>query len=585
MNPSILQLSTPAEVQALLAGAELLAVDLETCGPPGKGMDGALNPREGRIRLLQLHDGKRGVVVDCFEHPIQQFLPALETKILLAHNALFDLSFLWHSGLRNVPRTVCTYLLAQLLTAGEEARGFGRCSLVVCCKRWLDINVDKTEQTSDWSGPLSAEQIEYAYRDVEVLPPLFQALGDAIVKEGLTAVSDIELRCLPAWVWMSQSGAPFNREAWLKLADKAQLRRNQIGQQLDVLAPEKGTPGLFGPTEWWNWDSSQQVQEILDLLGYSVMTTQDAQLALLPGEFPAKLRDFRTQATLLKMYGSNWLASADVRGGRVFPGWRQIGTVSGRTSCETPNCQQIPRAPGYKRCFTASPDRVLVKADYGTLQMRIACNQAHDLAMFDVFAAEAQGGPDVHTATAMQLLGKPAASVTKTDRQIAKSAGFGLLFGMSAEGLRIYARTTFGVEFTKLDAEQHRARWLSLYSGIDRWHQQAYRSQANETRSRLGRRRRLLGYVPATFRLNTPVQADEADGFKTALALLWERRSGFPDAFPVLAVHDEIVMECPADQGEAVAAHLWQCMLDAMQPILDPVPCVVEAKVVQTWEG
>jgi DNA polymerase-1 len=64
---------------------------------------------------------------------------------------------------------------------------------------------------------------------------------------------------------------------------------------------------------------------------------------------------------------------------------------------------------------------------------------------------------------------------------------------------------------------------------------------------------------------------------------LWERRHLVLGAFPVLAVHDEIVAECDASQADAVAAWLRQAMLEGMAPLLEPVPVEVEVKVAQTW--
>jgi hypothetical protein len=81
------------------------------------------------------------------------------------------------------------------------------------------------------------------------------------------------------------------------------------------------------------------------------------------------------------------------------------------------------------------------------------------------------------------------------------------------------------------------------------------------------------------------VQGSAGDGIKTALALLWERRDQCPGAFPVLAVHDEIVVEADADKAEQTAAWLKEVMIDAMQPLTDPVPCEVEVSVAQTWGG
>jgi DNA polymerase-1 len=88
-----------------------------------------------------------------------------------------------------------------------------------------------------------------------------------------------------------------------------------------------------------------------------------------------------------------------------------------------------------------------------------------------------------------------------------------------------------------------------------------------------------------TEKLNSPVQGTGADGLKLALALLWERRDQAPGAFPVLVVHDEIVVECGRDEADAVSAWLRQAMTDAMSPLTAPVPVEVEVKVARTWGG
>lgn len=582
--------ATPADVLHLINGSKLLAVDLETCGPPGQ--PGGLNPRRDRVRLLSIANQHTALVMDCFEHDLRQVLPSLQGKILCCHNAAFDLGFLWHLGLRDLPEVICTQLLAILLTAGERERVLDGTGLAACCQRWLGKPLNKELQTSDWSGPLSADQVEYSRQDAAVLIPLLQVMTAEIETAGLLGASEIEMQCLPAWVWLCQSGVAFDRDSWLKLAETAQARKADLASRLDELAPMKGPPGLFGPVESWNWDSPQQVAEVFRHLGSplgiyhkgrQVETTNTAALALSDEPLAALLRNYRHQAQLLKMFGPKWLASADLQNGRLYPGWRQIGAASGRTSCEKPNCQQIPRDPGYRACFTAAPGRVLVKADYATLQMRIACNQAQDHAMLAVFQAEAAGGPDVHTATARLLLGK--SNITRPDRQIAKSAGFGLLFGMSAEGLRLYARMTYGVEFGAAEAAQHRDTWLRSYPGIAAWHKRAAQDRSREARSRLGRRRLLYPDTPATQRLNTPVQADESNLAKMALGTLWRRRAEVPSVKLVLFAHDEIVVEVDEVEAEIALRWLTESMQEAGSKVLEPVPCAVEGRTCKTWAG
>jgi DNA polymerase-1 len=103
------------------------------------------------------------------------------------------------------------------------------------------------------------------------------------------------------------------------------------------------------------------------------------------------------------------------------------------------------------------------------------------------------------------------------------------------------------------------------------------------TRTLMGRKR--FGVEKFTEKLNTPVQGSGADGLKLALGRLWETRDRCPAARPVLAVHDELVLEVPADAAEAAREWLVACMTRGMQTVLRQVPVVVEARVVRDYAG
>jgi DNA polymerase-1 len=156
---------------------------------------------------------------------------------------------------------------------------------------------------------------------------------------------------------------------------------------------------------------------------------------------------------------------------------------------------------------------------------------------------------------------------------------------MGPGGFKHYARSKYGVELTDQQAAAYRQAFFDAYPGLAAWHRNVKRAHAAETRTLADRRRLLDVQEPDTFRLNSPVQGTGADGLKLALALLWERRDQCPGAFPVLAVHDEIVVEADADEADAVAAWLKQAMLDGMAPLIDPVPVEVEVAVARTWGG
>jgi DNA polymerase-1 len=368
----------------------------------------------------------------------------------------------------------------------------------------------------------------------------------------------------------------FDRPAWDALTQEAQQTARELAACLDAAAPYR--PGYL-PTEGaWDWNSPQQVQAAFLAAGIHLDSTEDEALAAVAHPMAGLVREHRAARKRVDNYGEKWTKHAGPDG-RIYADWNQLGSVAGRTSCSGPNLQQVPRDPRYRRCFFAPPGRVLIKADYSQLQLRIAAKVAGDRAMLDAYAR----GQDLHTLTARQLTGK--VDVTKADRQLAKAVNFGLLFGLGAKGLRGYARANYALELTEAEAGQYRRAFFTAYPGLALWHRRAGLSPAPECRTLAGRRRLLDEKTPYTHRLNSPVQGLEADGAKLALALLWERRDLCPGAFPALFCHDEIVAEADAGQAEAARAWLTSAMVDAMAPFLDPVPVVVEASTARTWAG
>jgi DNA polymerase-1 len=228
-----------------------------------------------------------------------------------------------------------------------------------------------------------------------------------------------------------------------------------------------------------------------------------------------------------------------------------------------------------------------VKADYSQIELRIAAKISGEERMLAAFAA----GQDIHTITARSITEKE--QVSKEDRKLAKAVNFGLLYGMGPAGLRHYARGSYGVEMTARETERYWRSFFETYPALKAWHDREYRELkkgSTETRTLTGRRR--TGVTKLTERLNSPVQGTGADGLKLALAYLWERRHECPRAQPILAVHDEIVVECDEKEVEKALAWLKQAMIDGMEEVVNglkadspPVPIEVEAKASETWEG
>jgi DNA polymerase-1 len=562
---------TPADLQAVVnavAESRYVGVDCETTG---------LDPRADRVRLLSLdcetNDGGRFTyMVDAFAvDPTPLFEPLAEAEVVL-HNAAFDLGFLWKLGF--VPgRVHDTLLLSNVLYAGGHTRGVAplRHGLKDCCRRELSIELAKDLQSSDWSGPLTNDQLAYAAIDASVLVPLVRALAEKLKVDGLTEAAAIESRTVPCLAWLSASGVPFDAARWRAIAQTAGDEAAKAKASLDTAAPER--PGtLFG--ESWNWDSPEQVKEALALAGCTVESTADGVLAALDHPLANLLRVYRDAQKRSTTYGETWLKHVALDG-RIYPRWVQLGANSGRMACGSPNMQNLPRGE-YRQCVAAPPGRVLVKADYSQIELRIAAKVSGDRALMAAY----ERGEDLHILTAQQVLG--IAEVTKEHRQLAKALNFGLLYGMGAKGFRNYARSHYGLELTEDQAAGYREAFFRTYPGLRRWHR-SVGDAPQDTRTLA--RRRVRKVEQFNEKLNLPVQGTGADGLKRALALLWDRRAECPSAVPVLVVHDEVVIECPEAEADRAAGWLKRAMLDGMAPLVAPVPVEVEVKVGHTWGG
>ncbi len=444
-------------------------------------------------------------------------------------------------------------------------------------RRELGEDMDKEHQRADWGGELTPEMLEYASKDSEVLLRLSDALAVKVEKGSLERVAEIEHRTLPAVLWMSGAGVPFDAAGWearvARLDDDLVIRTDE----LDRLAPGHPEGGE------WNWNSPQQIVRVFDLAGAKLPNTKEETLRRIDHPLAKALLARRGISKLLGTYGAPLLDK--VEGGRIYPSWHQIGAGTGRMSCSNPNLQNLPEE--VRRYVMASEGRMFVKADYSQVELRIAAKISGDKKMLEAY----QRGEDLHAITAKSLTGRE--DVRKEERRLAKAVNFGLLYGQGPEGLMNYARASYGVEMTIWEAARYRDRFFETYPGIAAWHERegmkSWR-ESTETRTLSGRRR--TGVRAFTQRVNSPVQGTGGDGLKLALALLYERRGRCPGAVPILAVHDEIVVECDEGQTAEIVTWLEEAMGDGMDEILNGndtkgprIPIVVDVESAKSWAG
>ena len=443
-------------------------------------------------------------------------------------------------------------------------------------RRELGEELDKEQQKADWGGELTDEMLTYAAKDAKVLPPLREKLAAKVEDADLMRVMEIEHRALPAIVWMSNAGVPFDVAGWRKYLERVEEEKNQLALELKRLAPD------YPEGKEWNWNSWQQILKAFGLLGVTLPDTKEETLSRCSHPLARTLLEYRKTSKMLGTYGTSLLAKVE-EGGRIYASWWQIGAGTGRMACSNPNLQNLP--PEARKHVRAPEGWALLKADYSQIELRIAAKISAEERMLGAFAA----GQDIHTITARSITGRE--QVSKEDRKLAKAVNFGLLYGMGPAGLRHYARGSYGVEMTTGEAERYWRNFFETYPGLKAWHDREYRELkrgSTETRTLTGRRR--TGIAKLTERLNSPVQGTGADGLKLALALLWERRHECPEAVPILAVHDEIVIECDEDQAEGVGVWLKKAMIDGMDDVLNSpevegpsVPVEMEVESAKSW--
>lgn len=298
--------------------------------------------------------------------------------------------------------------------------------------------------------------------------------------------------------------------------------------------------------------------------------------------------EYRGLRKLLTTYIDSLPTLINPATGRIHSSFNQAVTSTGRLSSTNPNLQNIPirDAAGreLRRAFTAQyPDEcVIMSADYSQVELRIMAHLSGDEALREAFLA----GEDIHTATAAKIFGCSHEEVTREQRRRAKTANFGIIYGISAFGL------AQRLDIPRPEAKELIDGYFANYPGVKAYMDRAI-EQARErgyVETIFGRRRYLAdirssnGMTRAMAErnaINAPIQGSAADIMKRAMIRmdreLTERALG---ARIVLQVHDELVLEVPREEITQVAELLEEAMSGAATLT---VPLLVESGWGDNW--
>jgi DNA polymerase I-like protein with 3'-5' exonuclease and polymerase domains len=572
-------------------GSQLAQVANELRDEPVVGFDTettGLDPHTAKLRLIQLATPQTSFVIDCFRCAPDQLKPVLDLltsprPVKIAHNAKFDAKFLMrHCGAR-LGGIFDTILASQLISAGDEN---DRHSLEAVANRYLNLQLDKTAQTSDWSRELSEYQLEYAARDAQVLLPLRERLLEKLGEMDLLLAAELEFDCVLSIAALELAGVYLDAERWRDLVSRIRVEHDRVAEELHrELAAGSQQMSLFGgAAERINLDSPAQVKEALARIGILVEDTREWTLSKLARKHPVleKLLEYRHLSKNLSSYGEGMLDYINPATGRIHADFRQIGTPTGRITTSSPSLQQIPHTADYRSCFRAPAGRKLVVADFSQIEMRILADFARDEALLTAF----DSGADLHRMTAAQMFGVPLDQVTPRQRESAKGLNYGLVYGMGAEGL------AGRIESSVKEAEVLIERYFTAYSGVERWLNNAAETAVRERRARTASGRLWIFHLDPNDRAqlgalkrvgkNAPIQGTASDIFKRAMTLL-DRALLSRDAQIVNSIHDEIVVECDESIAEEVKQIVVRKMIEGAKEFLPRVPVGVEAVISDAW--
>ncbi|MFP4034562.1 MAG: DNA polymerase I [Desulfovermiculus sp.] len=272
--------------------------------------------------------------------------------------------------------------------------------------------------------------------------------------------------------------------------------------------------------------------------------------------------------------------------GRVHTTFNNLATATGRLSSSNPNLQNIPIrgqfGPRMRSCFVAQKGNALVAADYSQIELRVLAHLSQEQHLIDAFAAD----EDIHARTASLLLDKSKDRIRADERRKAKTINFGLIYGMGPQKLS----RELGISLN--EAKEFIEKYFSTLQNVRQFfdHVETQAKTSGSVTTISGRRRLLpeinsrnenLAGQARRMAINTIVQGSAADIIKMAmLRVEGDQKLKELQAELILQVHDELLLEVPADAAQASGERTAALMSSVMN--LD-VPLVVEWGTGRSW--
>ncbi len=247
---------------------------------------------------------------------------------------------------------------------------------------------------------------------------------------GLENIIDIEMKCLPAVVWLELSGFHVDFEKLEEIKATIQNKYQETGaflqKELITFDKQCQLDGTFVSNEL-NLSSPEQLKQALRNKGYDINGTDvKTRAKYVNDSIFQNLSDFKEAETLLKMFIKPLPSYINSKTQRIYSDFWQYGATSGRFTCGKPNLQQQPsKFKDWRKIFTPERGNKLIVADYSQIELRIIVQLAKDKKYIRAYNEDL----GLHKNTAAVMFKVPVDQVTKQQRGIAKSVNFGLNYG------------------------------------------------------------------------------------------------------------------------------------------------------------
>lgn len=416
---------------------------------------------------------------------------------------------------------------------------------------------------------------EYAAEDADVTLQLKQALYPMIEQIGLQHLYfEIEEPMIAVLADIEMAGVRIDSEA---LAVYAVELNRKLAELEAAIRTEAGEPNL-------NINSARQLGEVLFgkmRIAEKPKMTKTKQFCTDEDYLQSFARKHRIVDLILEYRGVKKLLSTYVEAlpqlvnrstGRIHTSFNQAVTATGRLSSTNPNLQNIPvrddMGRRIRKAFIPSDDdHLLLSADYSQVELRLMAHLSGDESLIAAF----EHGEDIHAATAAKLFNKTLDEVTSEERRRAKTANFGIIYGISAFGL------SQRLEIPRKEAKEIIDGYFASYPGVKRYMDNVVEKAKEEgfVSTIFGRRRYLndIASHNAIARglaernaVNAPIQGSAADIMKIAMINVHRRfaAEGIRSRV-ILQVHDELVVDMLRSEQERVTAIVTECMESAAQ--------------------